>query len=121
MSTITTEDGCEICFKNWGTGQPMVFSHGWPLSADAWEDQVVFLAAAAATDSDRSDNTMLSAEFDDMQNLSELYLAIRKQDTFISTDNFNGSSLEDQILNCAREFVSMTESHEFQDQPACHY
>ncbi|HEV2741667.1 MAG TPA: alpha/beta hydrolase, partial [Rubrobacter sp.] len=41
---ITTEDGTRIFYKDWGTGQPVVFSHGWPLSADAWESQMVFLA-----------------------------------------------------------------------------
>jgi non-heme chloroperoxidase len=44
MTTLTTRDGTEIFFKDWGAGQPVVFSHGWPLNSDAWDAQMVFLS-----------------------------------------------------------------------------
>jgi non-heme chloroperoxidase len=43
MATITTRDGTEIFYKDWGSGQPVVFSHGWPLNADAWDDQAMLV------------------------------------------------------------------------------
>ena len=45
MCTFTTRDGTEIFYKDWGAGIPLVFSHGWPLTGDAWDGQMVFLAA----------------------------------------------------------------------------
>jgi non-heme chloroperoxidase len=44
MGTITTQDGTQIYYKDWGEGLPVLFSHGWPLSSDAWEYQMLFLA-----------------------------------------------------------------------------
>jgi len=42
MGTVTTQDGTEIFYKDWGTGEPIFFHHGWPLSADDWDAQMMF-------------------------------------------------------------------------------
>ena len=45
MPTITTADGTQLYYKDWGSGQPIVFSHGWPLTGDDWDAQMVFFAS----------------------------------------------------------------------------
>ncbi|MGD0831724.1 MAG: hypothetical protein ABR907_12310 [Terracidiphilus sp.] len=84
------------------------------------EKDLALASAAISTDDDRSAMPLLTAEFNNMQKLSDSYLALRKQSAFISPDTFNNGSLEDQIQDCSRAFTSMTETHEFQDQSACH-
>lgn len=95
-------------------------SEDWVSAQHRLADKNLALASAAAsTDDDRSAFPLLTAEYNNMQKLSDLYITMRKQASFISPDNFD-ISLEEQILSCARGFVSMTESHEFQDQASCH-
>jgi hypothetical protein len=95
-------------------------SEDWVSTHHRLADKNLSLASAAAsTDDDRNAFPLLTAEFNNMQKLSELYLAMRKQASAISPDNFD-NALEEQILSCARGFVSMTENHEFQDQASCH-
>ena len=96
-------------------------SEDWVSTHHRLADKALALASStASTDDDRSAFPLLSAEFNNMQTLSDLYVATRKQAAFISPDTFHSGPLEDQILSCARNFVSMTESHAFQDQPSCH-
>jgi len=128
FSTAFAQAGIEemSAIREWRIQIVNAVANNTPLSGD-WlsaqhrmaEKNLSLASAAASTGDDRSAYPMLSAEFNNMQKLSELYLGIRKQAAFISTDAFNSSSLEDQILNCARAFVSMTESQVFQDQAAC--
>jgi hypothetical protein len=129
FSRAFTEAGIEelSVIREWRIAIVNAVKNNFPVSED-WvsaqhrlaEKNLALASAAASTDDDRSAYPLLSAEFNNMQTLSELYLAIRKQATYISPDTFHSSPLEDQILSCARDFVSMTESHEFQDQPSCH-
>jgi non-heme chloroperoxidase len=66
MATITTRDGTEIFYKDWGLGRPVVFSHGWPLNADAWDQQLFFMASNGlrAIDHDRRGHGRSSQQWD---------------------------------------------------------
>jgi len=129
FSRAFTEAGIEEMgvIREWRIAIVNAVLNNTPVSED-WvstqhrlaEKNLALASAAASTDDDRSAYPLLSAEFNNMQTLSEQYIAVRKQAAFISPDTFHSSPLEDQILNCARNFVSMTESHAFQDQAACH-
>ena len=129
FSRAFTEAGIEEMgvIREWRIAIVNAVQNNSPVSED-WvstqhrlaEKNLALASAAASTDDDRSAYPLLSAEFNNMQTLSDLYIATRKRAAFISPDTFHSSPLEDQILSCARNFVSMTGSHEFQDQPSCH-
>jgi hypothetical protein len=84
------------------------------------EKNLALASAAVSSDDDRGAYPLLSTELNNMQKLSELYFAIRDQNKLMSPESFGNGPLEEQILSCAQGFQSMTESHEFQDQAACH-
>jgi hypothetical protein len=129
FSTAFVQAGIEemSVIREWRIAIVNAVKNNTPVSED-WvsahhrlaEKNLALASAATSTDDDRSSFPLLTAEYNNMQKLSDLYIAMRKQGTSISPDNFNNSSLEDQILSCARGFVSMTETHEFQDQASCH-
>ena len=129
FSRAFTEAGIEELgvIREWRIAIVNAVLSNYPLSEE-WvsrqhrlaEKNLALASAAASTDDDRSANPLLSSEFNNMQTLSDQYVATRKAASFISPDTFHSTPLEDQILSCAQNFVSMTESHEFQDQPSCH-
>src|SRR5271163_175700 len=88
MPTITTKDGTSIYYKDWGTGQPITFSHGWPLTADAWDAQMLFFGQLGyrVIAHDRRGNGRSSQPWDgnDMDHyaddLSELFEALDLKD-----------------------------------------
>jgi hypothetical protein len=129
FSRAFTEAGIEEMgvIREWRIAIVNAVQSNSPLSED-WisaqhrlaEKNLALASAAASTDDDRSAYPLLSAEFNNMQTLSDQYVATRKAASFISPDTFHSTPLEDQILACAQNFVSMTGSQEFQDQPSCH-
>jgi hypothetical protein len=129
FSRAFTEAGIEEMgvIREWRIAIVNAVQSNSPLSED-WisthhrlaEKNLSLASAAASTDDDRSAYPLLSAELNNMQTLSDQYVATRKAASFISPDTFHSTPLEDQILSCAQNFVAMTESHAFQDQPSCH-
>jgi hypothetical protein len=128
FSTAFVQAGIEemSVIREWRIAIVNAVQNNTPLSQE-WvsaqhrlaEKNLSLASAAASTNDDHSAYPLLSAEFNNMQKLSEAYIAMRKRVTFISPDEFHSTPLEEQILSCAKGFVSMTESHEFQDQAAC--
>ena len=101
MSTITTKDGTQIFYKEFGSGQAVVFSHGWPLSSDAWDPQIFFLAShgyrCIAHDRrghGRSDQTWHGNEMDTYaDDLAELFAVLDLKDAIMIGHSTGGGEV----------------------------
>jgi non-heme chloroperoxidase len=101
MSTITTKDGTHIYYKDWGSGQPVVFAHGWPLCADAWDGQMLFLGergyrviAHDRRSHGRSSQTWTGNEMDTYaDDLAELFEALDLNDVIIVGHSTGGGEV----------------------------
>jgi non-heme chloroperoxidase len=101
MATITTKDGTEIFYKDWGTGQPIVFSHGWPLSADDWDGQMLYFGnlgyrviAHDRRGHGRSDQTSGGNDMDTYaDDLAELFQKLDLKDTILVGHSTGGGEV----------------------------
>lgn len=93
------------------------WASGYRRTADS---KLALASAAVTTDSDRSGLPLLTSQFNNMQSLSDNYLAMRKSLTYTSPDSLENDPLYQQILACSRGLASLAASGQFQDVPACH-
>ena len=84
------------------------------------DSKLALASAAATTESDRKAVDLLRNEFNNMQQLSDHFLALRKSASYTSPDSFDNNPLDQKILSCARSLASMAAANQFQDDTACH-
>jgi hypothetical protein len=129
LSRTFSQAGIEemALIREWRNAIVSAVEKNIPLSID-WasaqhrqaEKNLALASAAVSTDDDRNALPLLSSELDHMQKLSDLYFEMSTHSAAISPDNFGNGPLEDQILSCAKGFLAMTETRQFQDQSSCH-
>ena len=113
--------------REWRIAIVNAVQNNYPISED-WvsgyrrtaDSKLQLASAAASTDSDRSGAALLGNEFTNMQKLSDKYLNLHKNMTYISTNSFDNDQLDQQVLECSRGLASLAANSQFEDVPTCH-